>query len=90
MREDLDKERKFKGRQWAKRETQILAVIESTVRRITTACGDIIHTRTRRMFAFLPAIHRGQKGNAIFHIKSQAIDVSLREILFLAVILHSN
>jgi hypothetical protein len=39
---------------------------------------------------FCPAIHRGQKGNAIFHIKSQANDVSLREILFLAVILHSN
>ena len=31
MREDLDKERKFVGRQWAKRETQILSVIESTV-----------------------------------------------------------
>jgi hypothetical protein len=31
MREDLDKERKFIGRQWAKRETQIVAVIESTV-----------------------------------------------------------
>jgi hypothetical protein len=31
MREDLDKERKFMGRQWAKRETQIIAVIESTV-----------------------------------------------------------
>lgn len=31
MREDLDKGRKFLGRQWAKRETQILAVIESTV-----------------------------------------------------------
>src|ERR1700739_1339646 len=31
MRDDLDKERKFMGRQWAKRETQILAVIESTV-----------------------------------------------------------
>jgi hypothetical protein len=31
MREDLDKERKFMGRQWAKRETQILAVVESTV-----------------------------------------------------------
>lgn len=31
MREDLDKERKFLGRQWAKRETQILAVIDSTV-----------------------------------------------------------
>ncbi|MCP1854455.1 MULTISPECIES: DUF2130 domain-containing protein [unclassified Bradyrhizobium] len=31
MREDLDKERKFMGRQGAKRETQILAVIESTV-----------------------------------------------------------
>jgi len=31
MREDLDKERKFMGRQWAKRETQIVAVIESTV-----------------------------------------------------------
>jgi hypothetical protein len=42
------------------------------------------------MFAFLPAIHRGQKGNTIFHIKSQANDVPLREILFLAVILHSN
>ncbi|MFQ3458709.1 DUF2130 domain-containing protein [Bradyrhizobium sp. UFLA01-814] len=31
MREDLDKERKFMGRQWAKRETQIVAVVESTV-----------------------------------------------------------
>jgi hypothetical protein len=31
MREDLDKERRFMGRQWAKRETQILSVIESTV-----------------------------------------------------------
>ncbi|MGY4408067.1 hypothetical protein ACVIYL_008870 [Bradyrhizobium sp. USDA 3315] len=31
MREDLDKERKFISRQWAKRETQILSVIESTV-----------------------------------------------------------
>ncbi|MFQ3458647.1 DUF2130 domain-containing protein [Bradyrhizobium sp. UFLA01-814] len=31
MRDDLDKERKFMGRQWAKRETQILAVIDSTV-----------------------------------------------------------
>lgn len=31
MREDLDRERKFMGRQWAKRETQILSVIESTV-----------------------------------------------------------
>ena len=31
MREDLDKERKFMSRLWAKRETQILSVIESTV-----------------------------------------------------------
>jgi hypothetical protein len=31
MRDDLDKERKFMVRQWAKRETQILAVVESTV-----------------------------------------------------------
>jgi hypothetical protein len=31
MREDLDKERKFMARQWAKRETQILSVVESTV-----------------------------------------------------------
>jgi len=31
MRDDLDKERKFMGRLWAKRETQILSVIESTV-----------------------------------------------------------
>jgi hypothetical protein len=30
MREDLDKERKFMGRQWAKRETQITGMIEST------------------------------------------------------------
>ena len=30
MRDDLDKERKFMGRQWAKRETQILAAVEST------------------------------------------------------------
>jgi hypothetical protein len=31
MRDDLDKERRFMGRQWAKRETQILAVVDSTV-----------------------------------------------------------
>lgn len=31
MRNNLDKERKFMGRQWAKRETQVLAVVESTV-----------------------------------------------------------
>lgn len=31
MREDLDKERRFMVRQWAKRETQIVSVIESTV-----------------------------------------------------------
>lgn len=31
MRDDLDRERKFMGRQWAKRETQIQAVIDSTV-----------------------------------------------------------
>jgi hypothetical protein len=30
MREDLDKERKFMTRQWAKRESQILGVVEST------------------------------------------------------------
>jgi hypothetical protein len=30
MREDLDKERKFMNRQWAKRESQILGVVEST------------------------------------------------------------
>ena len=30
MRDDLDKERKFMGRQWAKREMQITMVIEST------------------------------------------------------------
>jgi hypothetical protein len=31
MRDDLDRERKFVSRQWAKRDMQILAVIESTV-----------------------------------------------------------
>jgi hypothetical protein len=31
MRDDLDKERKFMSRQWAKRETQIVSVVESTV-----------------------------------------------------------
>ncbi|OAF16607.1 DUF2130 domain-containing protein [Bradyrhizobium neotropicale] len=31
MRDDLDRERKFMSRQWAKRETQVVAVIESTV-----------------------------------------------------------
>jgi len=31
MRDDLDKERKFMGRQWAKREAQILSVLDSTV-----------------------------------------------------------
>ena len=31
MREDLDRERKFMGKQWSKREAQILAVVDSTV-----------------------------------------------------------
>jgi hypothetical protein len=31
MREDLDRERKFMARQWARRDTQIVSVIESTV-----------------------------------------------------------
>src|SRR6188472_816899 len=31
MREDLDRERKFMGKQWSKREAQILAVVGSTV-----------------------------------------------------------
>ena len=31
MREDLDRERKFMGKQWSKREAQILAVGDSTV-----------------------------------------------------------
>jgi hypothetical protein len=56
-------------------------------RGITTACADIIHTRTRRMFALLLATHRGKKsGIQIFHIKSQANDLFFWEILFLVVI----
>ena len=31
MREDLERERKFMGKQWSKREAQILAVVDSTV-----------------------------------------------------------
>ena len=31
MREDLDRERRFLGKQWSKREAQILAVVDSTV-----------------------------------------------------------
>ena len=31
MREDLDRERRFMGKQWSKREAQILAVVGSTV-----------------------------------------------------------
>ncbi|MGB9051506.1 MAG: DUF2130 domain-containing protein [Pseudolabrys sp.] len=31
MREDLERERKFMGKQWSKREAQILAVVNSTV-----------------------------------------------------------
>ena len=31
MREDLDRERRFMGKQWSKREVQILAVVDSTV-----------------------------------------------------------
>ena len=31
MREDLDRERRFMGKQWSKREAQILAVVDSTV-----------------------------------------------------------
>ncbi len=30
MREDLERERKFMGKQWSKREAQILAVVDST------------------------------------------------------------
>ena len=30
MREDLDRERRFMGKQWSKREGQILAVVDST------------------------------------------------------------
>ena len=31
MRDDRDRERKFMGKQWSKREAQILAVVDSTV-----------------------------------------------------------
>ena len=31
MRDDLERERKFMGKQWSKREVQILAVVGSTV-----------------------------------------------------------
>ena len=31
MREDLDRERRFMGKQWSKREAQIRAVVDSTV-----------------------------------------------------------
>ena len=31
MREDLDRERRFMGKQWSKREAQILAAVGSTV-----------------------------------------------------------
>jgi hypothetical protein len=31
MREDLERERRFMGNQWSKREAQILAVVDSTV-----------------------------------------------------------
>jgi len=31
MRDDLDRERRFMGKQWSKREAQILAVVGSTV-----------------------------------------------------------
>ena len=31
MREDLERERKFMGKRWSKREAQILAVVDSTV-----------------------------------------------------------
>ena len=34
MRDDLDRERKFMGKQWSKREAQILAVVSSTVGRV--------------------------------------------------------
>jgi hypothetical protein len=39
MRDDLDKERMFMGRQWAKRETQILSVIESIVGDLQAIAG---------------------------------------------------
>lgn len=31
MREDLDRERRFMAKQWSKRESQIMAVVDSTV-----------------------------------------------------------
>ena len=31
MRDDRDRERKFMGKQWSKREAQIMAVVDSTV-----------------------------------------------------------
>jgi len=34
MRDDLDRERKFMGKQWSKREAQILPVVSSTVGRV--------------------------------------------------------
>ncbi|HLG83559.1 MAG TPA: DUF2130 domain-containing protein [Bradyrhizobium sp.] len=39
MRNDLDKERMFMGRQWAKLETQILSVIESIVGDLQAIAG---------------------------------------------------
>jgi len=42
------------------------------------------------MFAFLPAIPGAKKGVQIFHMKSQANNLTLREILISSVILHSN
>jgi hypothetical protein len=38
MREDLDRERKFMGKQWSKREAQILAVVDSTVGMVGDTC----------------------------------------------------
>jgi hypothetical protein len=37
MREDLDRERKFMGKQWSKREAQILAVVGSTAGMVATS-----------------------------------------------------
>jgi len=60
MREDLDKERKFMGRQWAKGEIQILSVLDSTVGMV----GDLQAIAGKAM-PEIPSLN--QTGRAVVH-----------------------
>ena len=52
MREDRDRERNFMGKQWSKREAQILAVVDSTVGMV----GDLQGIAGKAMLPEIPCL----------------------------------